>query len=208
MRTSFRVAALGAILTSAAVPARAVEERDPGVRIVWFDPLNALPDGFEAIGASVRDVFASVGVEVEWTRGNADSVVDGRDVQVILLDDARTAARGGDTMGLVEPDAPTRVAWILLPKVKRGLGLDPTPRRAMPPGDARALVSALGRVVAHEVIHAVAPGVPHARRGLMAPTLGRAALVKPLVGLDAASRLAFLDALRGVPRRADAAGAR
>ena len=36
----------------------------------------------------------------------------------------------------------------------------------------------LGRVPVHEVVHAIAPELPHDRDGLMAPRLGRTALLR------------------------------
>lgn len=49
---------------------------------------------------------------------------------------------------------------------------------------AEALGTALGRVLAHELIHTVAPDCPHTRGGLMAAHLSRQALTAPGVGFD------------------------
>jgi hypothetical protein len=202
VRSAAAVLFLIAAATASAAPARTA----PRVRLVWFDPLNALPCPFETLGRNVRDVFAVVGVDVVWERGTQDLVLGPEDVQLILLDDLRSVHNGSDTMGLVEPRTPTRVAWILLPSVKRALGVDPTPGRLLDPSANRDLALALSRVVAHEVVHAVAPRVPHASKGLMAPRLDRGALLKPLIGLDAASVAVFVDAVRNASRSADASG--
>jgi hypothetical protein len=57
----------------------------------------------------------------------------------------------------------------------------------------------LGRVVAHEVVHAIAPTLPHARQGLPKTELTRANLVASRLDLDPDSAAGFLRAveLRG-----------
>ena len=55
----------------------------------------------------------------------------------------------------------------------------------MPGSQSRRLGVALGRVLAHELVHTVAPECPHTRNGLMAERLSRRMLTAPGVGFDA-----------------------
>ena len=45
---------------------------------------------------------------------------------------------------------------------------------------------AVGRILAHELVHLIAPDLPHARSGLMGASVGRAQLLGNGVGLDPA----------------------
>ena len=72
------------------------------------------------------------------------------------------------------------VVWVYLDGVKAALGLDGSVRRGHASRQAsRAIATAVGRVAAHEVIHALAPYQPHAAHGLMRSSLGRTALLGP-----------------------------
>jgi hypothetical protein len=66
--------------------------------------------------------------------------------------------------------------WVFVDNVRETLGLSPTDER---PASARRLGIALGRVVAHEVVHTLAPRFPHTRRGLMREALGNLDLTGP-----------------------------
>jgi hypothetical protein len=83
---------------------------------------------------------------------------------------------------------PPSPVWIFLDNVRSALGY--TPRRSRPPTEKaeRELDVALGRTIAHEVVHAAAPWRPHAR-GLMGRALDRADLtgIRRSLGSDCAA---------------------
>ncbi|MDE2971914.1 MAG: hypothetical protein OXU35_06370 [Acidobacteriota bacterium] len=58
-------------------------------------------------------------------------------------------------------------------------------RRRLPGSQSRRLGVALGRVLAHELVHTVAPECPHTANGLMAERLSRRMLTAPGIGFDA-----------------------
>jgi hypothetical protein len=66
------------------------------------------------------------------------------------------------------------------------------------PVSVRAFGIALGRVVAHELVHALAPSVPHGT-GLMAEKLTCRQLTRPTLTFDPEVGLAVRAALRGEP---------
>jgi hypothetical protein len=68
----------------------------------------------------------------------------------------------------------------------------------MAPPASRALAIALGRVVAHEVVHALAPSVPHGT-GLMSALLTCRQLTAPSIPFETEVGLAVQAALRGDP---------
>ncbi|HYN02514.1 MAG TPA: hypothetical protein VE359_08720, partial [Vicinamibacteria bacterium] len=69
---------------------------------------------------------------------------------------------------------------------------------ALSPAASRALAIALGRVVAHELVHALAPSVPHGT-GLMSATLTTRQLRAPSIPFEPEVGLAVQAALRGDP---------
>ena len=62
------------------------------------------------------------------------------------------------------------------------------PRRRLQGSQSRRLGVALGRVLAHELTHTIAPDCPHTKSGLMAERLSRRMLTAPGIGFDALAR--------------------
>jgi hypothetical protein len=75
----------------------------------------------------------------------------------------------------------------------------------MEPSDRKRLAKALGRVVVHELVHRVAPDLPHADSGVMQADLGGSDLMRGRLPLDDGSRSAVLAALREARLVAEAA---
>jgi hypothetical protein len=63
------------------------------------------------------------------------------------------------------------------------------------PAERVGFARALGRVVAHEVVHVILGRGGHARRGLMSPSLGRAALLGASIDVDADTRRGVAEAM-------------
>jgi hypothetical protein len=107
----------------------------------------------------------------------------------------------------VRNQEPNRAVWAFLENVRWTLGQG----RDLPAVDLeRTLGLALGRVVAHEVIHSVAPEEPHSRSGLMSHSMNQTLLSSGKAPLDARCARAFLSGLAvrtaRVPPAALAAG--
>jgi hypothetical protein len=179
--------------------------RIPAVTLLWFDPTRALSArGTEIVGEEVRTIFRGLAVDVAFSVAAPETTFGGGpslEIPVILLrDDPVTWRRAQHVMGLVvREQKPTRAVWAFVTPVRRTLGQD----RSLFPvssGEETSMGRALGRVVAHEVIHAIAPEEPHARTGLMNHSLSRAFLLGPRVDLDAQCSRAFLDRLHALRR--------
>ena len=96
-------------------------------------------------------------------------------------------------------------AQLLATALGRALGVPRGPSLFGLGGFERHLVSvAIGRVIAHEVVHAVAPSVPHGT-GLTAANLTRSQLRAPTIAVEAEVALAVQASLRGSPVFAPAA---
>ena len=172
--------------------AQATRTRPPAIALVWFDPRQVLPWGGEETRREVTAILGSAGAEVRWriaTETPETNEVVLTEIPVVLLpyypDANPLRAR---VMGGVEPrHEPPRTVWVFVLAVKETLGLG---REGLWPSQPY-LPLALSRVIAHEVLHAVAPANPHSSGGLMAESLGRPFLVGPRQRFDAACVEAF-----------------
>ncbi len=169
------------------------------LRLVWIDPTGAAVGADAAARDEARSVLRKMGAEVSWRRGDAGEPASAGEVRVILLD--RAAENGGRAvLGATPPHfdvAP--FIWVHVPSVRAVIGLDPRGSASTTPFPAtRTLATALGRVVAHELVHALAPAVPHGT-GLMSASLTQRYLTAPSIPVDAEVSLAVRAALRGDP---------
>jgi hypothetical protein len=167
--------------------------RPATLELLWFDAEHAVsPAATEGMAAEVRRIFRGLGVDVSFRVAAPDANYGGGprpQIAIILLkDDPVVTRRPRRVMGVIGREAlPTRAVWAFLENVRWTLGRD----QAREPGLGRAL----GRVVAHEVIHAVAPDEPHTRGGLMNHSMNRAFLLGENAGLDARCGQAFVHGL-------------
>jgi hypothetical protein len=152
----------------------------PDLTLRWFDVHGLLPDGFDAVALQVESIFRGIGVEVAWSQGAVGGGFEKNDrleIPVILLRSQPPGLGPRRVMGaVVRGSSKPSPIWIVLDNVRWALGH----RGRLPKGDANSeLAVALGRVVVHEVIHAIAPEHPHEAKGLMHRAIGRSELVGP-----------------------------
>jgi hypothetical protein len=174
--------------------------RTPALQLLWFDPSRALPaPATEALADEVRSIFRELGVEVAFRVATPDTTYGDSavpEVPIILLkDDPIPARRPTRVLGLiVRNQEPNRAVWAFLENVRWTLGLEKD-RGLRAAGSGLDLGQALGRVVAHEVIHALAPEEPHSKNGLMGHSMNRAFLLGDHAPLEARCGRAFLEGL-------------
>lgn len=169
------------------------------LQVAWVDPTGCAC-GLESIALpEVARLLREMGVHVTWRRdrGLARAVSD--EVRVVVLDRARLESEGLVLGASLVPRPVGSVAWVHLPSVRRALGMHPawSPWR-LDHGERRTVGIALGRVAAHEIVHAVAPDVPHGG-GLMAERFSRDLLTGPALRLDREVALAVRRALAAGP---------
>jgi hypothetical protein len=173
-----------------------------GIVLVWFDVLGLMPQGFTEAAEEVGAIFRDTGIEVRWRAGGPGVTYgDGPwpELPVILLTaDPLRARRDRNVMGLVVRDhRPPFPIWAFVEPIRGVLGFG-KPHRVLLPSERPRLARAVGRVVAHELIHVLAPDHPHDRNGLMRHALDRGSLVgghPPLTGGCARAVQAGLAAL-------------
>jgi hypothetical protein len=187
-------------LTLAAVPANGetvhADRADPVLRLAWFD-LTDVASGSELVArAEAARLLARMGAAVKWRRGASGEVHQNDGVWVVLLGEGPPAS-GEPILGATQKersDAP--VVWVRVPNVQAAIGISRSRSlRGLSPGELHRLAVALGRVIAHEVVHAVVPSVPHGN-GLMSGSLSHRQLTAASIPVDGEVALALQAALR------------
>jgi hypothetical protein len=204
---STRLAAVVTLASIAASVAVAEEESGssfadaarPTVRLVWLDAAGA-GAGLEGVAhEEARSLLARMGASVAWRREEPGPTARPGEVRIILLDRAAGTAKT-PILGATPPTfevAP--FVWVHMPNVRAAIGLPPRGGTAvMEPAVRRALGIAVGRVIVHEVVHAIAPAVPHGK-GLMSASLSRAQLTASSLAIEEGAALGVQAALRGDP---------
>jgi hypothetical protein len=191
----FKRLALALVLAAVALEARAwgmgstwmpdAYAEAPRLEIVFIDVEGTLPAAFAGLTREAGRILGNAGVDTRWRRGRPGTIVAGEQLTVVLMTTVGSQARiAPHVLGATLANAPdSRAAWLYLPHVAAALGLDPAHPGAWSAAEVSLMATALGRVAAHELIHVLAPQLPHSGGGLMAERLGRAALVGPRVEL-------------------------
>jgi hypothetical protein len=170
----------------------------PPLSLVWIDPDGAAT-GLESLArAEAVNLLREMGVAASWRIGHAGGpLCCAGEIQFIFLD--RTVERQPNThvLGATRVLAEGfRVVWIHVAGVQSALGFGRRPAPARPLDETRALAIAVGRIVAHEAVHALAPSVRHGT-GLMAPVLRPRQLTALSITIEPEVRLAVQAAVRG-----------
>jgi hypothetical protein len=133
-------------------------------------------------------VLAPAALALSWRRSRPGGETDSDELRVVLLRSTGVGADRG-ALGSTARQGLVPTIWVYVPNVALTLGLDP--EAVVTSLDAQRLVGiALGRVVAHEVVHVLAPEVRHGGTSVMRP-----AARSPHRGQQA------LERVRGCPRR-------
>jgi len=151
----------------------------PTVRLVWSDPERILPQGFDEMAREVQAVFRPIGIDIVSRR--ADGYSASGELNVIFL--SRDPRKQGRTMGRVNRHRHDAL-WIYVGTVRETLNLAGPAGRDGTWAERADYTRALGRVVAHEIVHTLVPDEPHATSGLMRASLSRDFLTAPFAPID------------------------
>lgn len=164
----------------------------PRLRLVWIDVLSVAPYAFQSAAQETSAILADAGVVAAWTLGDPSTVTTADELKVVLMAGVANGARLPEhIMGGTRGGAQSHTTWIYLSNVLWALGLQDKGPGRLSLQEEGQVARALGRIVAHEIVHAVAPGVVHSRDGLMAEKLGRGFLVQARAFLDPAAQKAL-----------------
>jgi hypothetical protein len=168
-----------AIGVVASVPAAARDaECAVKTRLQWVDVLALAPFAYGALAGEARQILADHGVCADVARASPSSVRGRVEIGVILLRTMGGSGVGRHVMGATRSRDPRNATvWVYFDEIASALGLGRRETESWSPVERLAFGRALGRVAAHEVVHALLPERPHDSSGLMAPSLGRRELV-------------------------------
>lgn len=159
-------------------------------KVVWFDATNGVRFAYAGAIEETASVLDRAGLKCTFRLGGPEPQIDPDELLIILLSHPHRGVPGKLIMGSVRARPGSRgqiqAVRVYVKSVLAALTL-----RSV--DEDRARVSrAIGRVIAHEVIHVARPGLGHSKRGLMAAVLSASELDAPHVAIDSA----FTDALR------------
>ena len=173
----------------AEVPAR--------LRAVEIDFASLAPLTRSVMRHELGLVLAPASLTLAWRRSRPDAETDPDELRVVLLRSIGVGADQG-ALGSTARRGLVPTIWVYVPTVALALGLD---LEAVATSlDAQRLMGlALGRVVAHEIVHVLAPDVGHGGASVMRPRLqafhlssGRLALESDCAAALAAGARAWL----------------
>lgn len=181
----------------ALVPA---ESPAPAARLVWLDPASAASGTEALVRPEVTRLLRAMGVTASWRRGEPHELARPGELRVIFLDRGAEREHRVPVLGATPSSFQgERFVWVHVPSVRAAANV--SSQRSGPNLDlhsARRLGLALGRVIAHEVVHAIAPELPHGR-GLMSARLDRGMLTATSIAIDPQVGVAVRKALAGAP---------
>jgi len=170
----------------------------PSIRLTWLDP-TGVGQGSEALArAEVETLLARMGVRAAWRRGVPGELMRKDEVVVILVGD-QPRSGSAFVLGATMRTQTCPAVWIRVPNIRRALGVRiEGPVRGLSASEQRLVSIAVGRVIAHEVVHAVAPWIPHGS-GLTSATITGQQLRAPRIAVEPEAALAVQLAARGNP---------
>ena len=182
-----------AVTSNAVVEASGSLSTAGAVRLAWVDPTGAAASVYELAHTEASAVLAEAGLEVSWRRVPPSTVLEPEEIAVVILPGGSARSRGTHrVMGATQTgDDAVAAVWVYASEVRDVLGLSGRSSAPLTPRGQALLGQALGRVAAHEIVHALLPRQPHAHSGLMSADIERSALLGPRPQMDASTRAAL-----------------
>jgi hypothetical protein len=190
------------ILGVAVVPSGlfAAETSDAQLRVAAVELANVPSLSFETMVVQLDALLAGSGVRLLWRRSGPGEETARDELRVVFLGaPGRGAHAGHPILAASGPTGPAPTVWVYMPTVRAALGL-PRATRFESFLAQRAMGVALGRVLAHELVHLLAPQVPHGT-GVMAPRFRLTELGRGAMALDGTCARALLVAARAWEER-------
>ncbi len=166
----FRLALAASLPALLMVPATA-SEPDLEVSVLWVEAVSIPGAVRDTMVREAADILGPVGVRLRWRNGPAvtESALD--ELRVVPVSTSRTRTKSGRMLGATGTDAGPRTIWIDYENVAWVAGTTTERLVSADFPERRRVGVAMGRVVAHEVIHALVPELPHAGAGVMGERL-------------------------------------
>ena len=156
----------------------------PRLRLVWIDVVGSASYALPSATREATAILGDAGVATAWRVATPSTETTDDELKILVMGDAGDGPRRSRrVMGCTHRGEHSRTTWVYLSSVLWALGLQSPAGRGLLAHEQEEVGRALGRVVAHEIVHVVAPDLPHRRDGLMAGRLSRVLLVSNRVSL-------------------------
>lgn len=154
----------------------------------------------EEVRAEVETILEKAGVRVYWSDAVGEPAPGAALPVSIVVSPSAPEGEGWhlspSTMGVYLATAESSAVFVFYHRVASVLEGPSARDGMMPPAERKRLAKALARIVVHELVHRVAPDLPHADSGIMRRDLGRSLLLRSRLELDDGTRAALLVRLR------------
>jgi hypothetical protein len=169
------------------------------LQIVWIDAHGLFPDS-ERVRSEADSIFGDLGVTVRWEVGTdpRPSSAGALRIQAVLMPSEPSGwGLSPNAMGVVllPQRDPQNSVFLFYRPILRNVGLGGVTGSMLKPRERRDIARAMGRVLVHEIVHAVAPNLSHADRGVMHDALLSGALSNVEIEIDDRTREEFLRGL-------------
>jgi hypothetical protein len=140
----------------------------PRLRAAFVDMAGLPTLTFRLLEHELQSMLEPTQVKLQGRRIDAAAESDRHELRIVFLASTGLGADDGKSiLGSTSLAAPVPTIWVYYPNVVHALGFD-LESVSSSLREQRFLGVALARVLTHEIVHAVAPEVPHAPSGLMA----------------------------------------
>jgi hypothetical protein len=170
------------------------EANEPTIVVAWSDAHDLLGTSGE-IRSEIDSILRNAGVSVRF----ANRPVPGALGVTVVVTPSEPSGAGWNlrptAMGVYLAAETSSTVFVFYNRVVRVLGYSGASKGLALPAERRDLSRAVARVAVHEIVHRLAPEMPHASDGLMQGRLTRQVLTRERVSLDESSREAVVSAL-------------
>lgn len=144
----------------------------PSLRLLWVDVLGSASFAIPFASDEVAAILGQAGIAATSAVGTPSTEAAADEIRIVVLGEfPGDAALARRVMGCTYRGGRARTTWVYLSSVLWALGRPDRGGRGLLAREQEEVGRALGRVAAHEIVHVLAPDLPHARDGLMAGRL-------------------------------------
>jgi hypothetical protein len=140
------------------------------LEIAIFDGVSLSESALGTIRDELEQTFRSIGVHVSWVDREASprARVQSLEFRVHIMPiQPTTWGFRPRAMGAVLSLPPPHSVYVFFPTIVRTVNKLDDSHYGRLGSDSRLVARGIARVIAHEMLHVLAPGLPHAREGIM-----------------------------------------
>lgn len=206
MARAGRTLALRCLLLAAVVPCPRLEAGSPadppaelpaGPVLLWSDPESVVPFGIDPVAEELAVMARALGADVRLEPAEPEDEPGELRYLVRIMREPEVHWRLRDDVMAAAPrvEGLEGTIFVFLEQVRSVLGHLASRDPSEAPREHAELARALARILAHEMVHVVAPDHPHATSGLMVADLRRDKLLRRQPRIDRKCARAFHMAL-------------